>query len=128
MEHTVEGRKECGRHQRGTNCWCHSGISSPYGTCSMIFSYSLKWTIHSFGNWLLAGNTARLSLLMKCFFSWALHSLGPGKEFGKRWHRRSVVSFYGHNRCWTAGRLARHGLPHPEVCPFCDRGMVCLTG
>jgi len=26
-----------------------------------------------------------------------------------------------HNRCWTADRLARRGLPHPEKCPFCDQ-------
>jgi hypothetical protein len=26
-----------------------------------------------------------------------------------------------HNRCWTADRLARRGLPHPSVCPLCDQ-------
>jgi len=26
-----------------------------------------------------------------------------------------------HNRCWTADRLAKRGLPHPERCPFCDQ-------
>jgi hypothetical protein len=26
------------------------------------------------------------------------------------------------NRCWTADRLSRRGLPHPAVCPFCDQG------
>lgn len=26
-----------------------------------------------------------------------------------------------HNKCWTADQLARHGLPHPECCPFCDQ-------
>jgi len=26
-----------------------------------------------------------------------------------------------HNRCWTADRLARRGLPHPEHCPLCDQ-------
>ncbi|GJN40508.1 hypothetical protein PR202_gb29730 [Eleusine coracana subsp. coracana] len=25
------------------------------------------------------------------------------------------------NRCWTADRLARRNLPHPERCPFCDQ-------
>uniref|UniRef100_A0A453RL58 Reverse transcriptase zinc-binding domain-containing protein n=1 Tax=Aegilops tauschii subsp. strangulata TaxID=200361 RepID=A0A453RL58_AEGTS len=25
------------------------------------------------------------------------------------------------NRCWTADRLARRGLPHPDACPFCDQ-------
>jgi hypothetical protein len=26
-----------------------------------------------------------------------------------------------HNRCWTADRLAKRGLPHPEHCPLCDQ-------
>jgi hypothetical protein len=26
-----------------------------------------------------------------------------------------------HNRCWTADRLARQNLPHPEQCPFCNQ-------
>ena len=25
------------------------------------------------------------------------------------------------NRCWTADRLGRRGLPHPAACPFCDQ-------
>jgi len=25
------------------------------------------------------------------------------------------------NRCWTADRLARRGLPHPSMCPLCDQ-------
>ena len=25
------------------------------------------------------------------------------------------------NRCWTADRLARRGLPHPAKCPLCDQ-------
>ncbi|GJN06758.1 hypothetical protein PR202_ga24514 [Eleusine coracana subsp. coracana] len=25
------------------------------------------------------------------------------------------------NRCWTADRLSRKGLDHPEACPFCDQ-------
>jgi hypothetical protein len=26
-----------------------------------------------------------------------------------------------HNRCWTADRLAKRGLPHPDAYPLCDR-------
>ena len=26
-----------------------------------------------------------------------------------------------HNKCRTADRLARRGLPHPEYCPLCDQ-------
>jgi hypothetical protein len=26
-----------------------------------------------------------------------------------------------HNRCWTANRLARRGLPRPDRCPICNQ-------
>jgi len=26
-----------------------------------------------------------------------------------------------HNRCWTADRLAKRGLPHPDQCLLCDQ-------
>jgi len=32
-----------------------------------------------------------------------------------------------HNRCWTAGRLAKRGLPHPEVCPLCDQAEETIS-
>jgi hypothetical protein len=27
------------------------------------------------------------------------------------------------NRCWTADRLQRRGLPHPDRCPLCDQAV-----
>jgi hypothetical protein len=26
-----------------------------------------------------------------------------------------------HDRCWTADRLAKRGMDHPEQCPLCDQ-------
>ena len=34
---------------------------------------------------------------------------------------RFFLWLVAHNRCWTADRLARRGLPHPEQCPLCDQ-------
>jgi hypothetical protein len=34
---------------------------------------------------------------------------------------RIFLWLVSHKRCWTADRLERHGLPHPEKCPLCDR-------
>lgn len=31
-----------------------------------------------------------------------------------------------HNPCWTADRLARRGLPHPDKCPLCDQEYECI--
>jgi len=33
----------------------------------------------------------------------------------------SSLWLMAHNRCWTADRLARRGLPHPEECPLCEQ-------
>ena len=34
---------------------------------------------------------------------------------------RFFMWLVAHNKCWTADRLARKGLPHPEQCPLCDQ-------
>jgi len=34
---------------------------------------------------------------------------------------RFFMWLVAHNRCWTADRLARRGLPHPARCPLCDQ-------
>jgi hypothetical protein len=48
----------------------------------------------------------------------------PSKLIWSNWAPRKCKFFLwlvAHNRCWTADRLARRGLPHPEHCPFCDQ-------
>ena len=30
------------------------------------------------------------------------------------------------DRCWTAERLARHGLPHEDSCAFCDQALESM--
>lgn len=32
-----------------------------------------------------------------------------------------------HNWCWTVDRLAKRGLPHSEVCPFCDQAKESIN-
>jgi hypothetical protein len=34
---------------------------------------------------------------------------------------RSTSPTVAHNKCWTADRLARWGLDHPDKCPLCDQ-------
>jgi len=48
----------------------------------------------------------------------------PYKLIWGNWAPRKCKFFLwlvAHNRCWTADRLARRGLPHPEHCPLCDQ-------
>jgi len=49
---------------------------------------------------------------------------GPWKRVWKTWappRCRFFIWLVLHNRVWTAVRLARRNLPHPEACPFCDQ-------
>jgi hypothetical protein len=36
-------------------------------------------------------------------------------------HRRFFIWLVFRNRVWTADRLAKRNLPHPEAYPFCDQ-------
>jgi hypothetical protein len=51
-----------------------------------------------------------------CFQPWERiwKSWAPGKCKFFMW-------LVAHNKCWTADRLAKRGLPHPEKCPLCDQ-------
>jgi hypothetical protein len=51
-------------------------------------------------------------------------SFQPFERIWKSWAPPKCKFFMwlaAHNRCWTADRLARRGLPHPEQCLLCDQ-------
>lgn len=48
----------------------------------------------------------------------------PWKRIWKTWAPLRCKLFIWlaiNNRCWTADRLAKRGLPHPAACPLCDQ-------
>ena len=48
----------------------------------------------------------------------------PWRRLWKSWAPNKCKVFLWpaiRNRCWTADRLAKRGLPHPDKCPLCDQ-------
>jgi hypothetical protein len=48
----------------------------------------------------------------------------PWKRLWKSWTPQKCKLFLWlaiRNKCWTADRLHKYGLPYPEVCPLCDQ-------
>lgn len=48
----------------------------------------------------------------------------PWKRIWKSWAPNKCKFFMwlvAHDRCWTADRLAKRGLPHPQFCILCDQ-------
>ena len=48
----------------------------------------------------------------------------PWRRLWKSWAPNKCKVFLWlaiRNRCWTADRLEKRGLPHPEQCPLCDK-------
>jgi hypothetical protein len=57
------------------------------------------------------------------FFQGAIY-FKPYERIWKSWAPpkcRFFMWLVAHNRCWTADRLARRGLPHPAKCLLCDQ-------
>ena len=55
---------------------------------------------------------------------------GPWERIWKSWAPGKCKFFMwlvAHNRCWTADRLAKRGLPHPERCPLCDQAEETIS-
>ena len=57
------------------------------------------------------------------FFVGSIH-FEPAKRVWKSWappRCKFFIWLASLNRCWTADRLARRGLDHPDHCPLCDQ-------
>jgi hypothetical protein len=88
----------------------------------MIFSYSRRLKTLTFGVFLLVVNI-QPSQRMRVFFIGST-LFGPYERIWKSWAPpkcRFFMWLVTHDKCWTADRLARRGLPHPAQCPLCDQ-------
>jgi len=87
----------------------------------MVCSYSLRLKTLTFGAFppvdSIQPNQHEGFFLESTFF-------GPYERIWKSWAPpkcRFFMWLVAHDRCWTADRLARWGLPHPAQCPLCDQ-------
>ena len=57
-------------------------------------------------------------------------SFGPWERIWKSWAPpkcRFFLWLVAHNRCWTADRLERRGLPRSACCPLCDQAQETIN-
>jgi hypothetical protein len=75
-----------------------------------------------FGKFCASGNYSASSAY-KALFQGSI-GFEPAERVWKSWAPRKCKFFIWlveHDRCWTADRLARRGLDHPDCLPLCDQ-------
>jgi hypothetical protein len=80
------------------------------------------WCLSSLGHY-----TAKSAYLALCQGS---IRFDPWRRIWRSWALGKCQFFLwlaAHDRCWTAGRLARRNLPHPELCPLCDQEVETIN-
>ena len=73
--------------------------------------------------WRLDASGCYSSKSDKAFFCGAV-TLEPWHQLWKTWALGKCKMFLWlaiRNRCWTADRLVKRGLSHPDKCPLCDQ-------
>ena len=74
--------------------------------------------------WKLSQNGVYSSKSAYAAFFVGTIKFAPWRRIWKSWaplHCKFFIWLAINNRCWTADRLAKRGLPHHEVCPLCDQ-------
>jgi hypothetical protein len=87
-----------------------------------IWRFSLVLQTAIFGKFCASGNYSASSAY-KALFQGSI-GFEPAERVWKSWAPRKCKFFIWlveHDRCWTADRLARRGLDHPDCLPLCDQ-------
>ena len=74
--------------------------------------------------WLLSSSGLYSTKSAYTGFFFGSTTFNPWERIWKAWAPGKCKFFMwlvAHGRCWTADRLARKGLPHPQLCPLCDQ-------
>jgi len=92
--------------------------------CDILINFQLQPEIEDRHIWRLSSNGKYSAKSAYDGFFLGSTLFGPWERIWKSWAPlkcRFFMWLVAHNRCWTADRLVRRGLPHPEYCPLCDQ-------
>jgi hypothetical protein len=92
--------------------------------CTLLMDFQLQPEVEDKHIWRLSSNGKYSAKSTYDGFFLGSTPFGPWERIWKTWAPpkcRFFMWLVAHNRCWTADRLARRGLPHPEYCPLCDQ-------
>lgn len=90
----------------------------------MVDSLVLQQEVPDQYKWKLTHTGSYSSKLAYAAFFVGTIKFGPWRRIWKSWappRCKFFIWLVFLNRVWTADRLAKRGLPHPESCPFCDQ-------
>jgi hypothetical protein len=74
--------------------------------------------------WRLAAQGKHSAKAAYEYFFLGAAGFAPYQKIWKTWAPakcRFFLWLVAHKKCWTADRLAHHGMDHPDKCPLCDQ-------
>jgi hypothetical protein len=92
--------------------------------CDVLMDFQLQPEVEDRHIWRLSSNGIYSAKSAYDGFFLGSTLFRPWERIWKSWAPpkcRFFLWLVAHNACWTADRLARRGLPHPECCPLCDQ-------
>jgi hypothetical protein len=107
------------RYFRGEVSW--EFILELLSLCEAISSFGTQPGVPDRHFWRLSSSQQYSSKLAYELLFVGSTSFAPYERIWKSWAPAKCKFFLWlvmHNRCWSADRLARRGLPHPASCPF----------
>lgn len=88
----------------------------------MVDNLVLHQKVHDQQRWRFTRSGSYISTYAYHTFFIGTIKFTPWKQIWKSWSALQIfISLVVNSRCWTAGRLAKRGLPYPVACPLCDQ-------
>jgi len=108
-------------YSRWSPCWSSQRLPSVVGFLS---NFQLQPEMEDKHIWRFSANGQYSAKTAYEGFFLGATIFRPWEIIWKTWAPAKCPFFMwlvAHNKCWTADRLAKRGLPHPDRCPMCDQ-------